>query len=75
MAFAFAAPVLACINDAELPNHEREFRSQYNEVVSQPPAPPPAASPGPSNQALIGVGTVLLIGTAVLTLSGVRARQ
>jgi len=76
LAIAFTTPVIACINDVELPNHEREFRSQYNNVVSQPPAPPPAeASPSPSNQALMGVGGALLLGTVVLTLNGVRARQ
>jgi hypothetical protein len=35
----FACPATACINDVELPNHEREFRSQYRRQTA-PPLPP-----------------------------------
>jgi hypothetical protein len=29
-----AGPAAACINDDELPSHEREFRSQYSVLAS-----------------------------------------
>jgi len=72
---AFASPVVACINDVELPNHEREFRSQYREEANVPSPPPPVeSSPGPSNQALIGGGAVLLLGAVALALTAGRAK-
>jgi hypothetical protein len=37
---AVAAPAVACINDSELPGHEREFRSSYQQSDYRPPAPP-----------------------------------
>jgi hypothetical protein len=67
-------PLFACINDVELPIHEREFRSQYRTQA----APPPIASPEPTNRpstgALIGAGAVLLGVAATLALRPVRAR-
>jgi hypothetical protein len=35
----FTAPAAACINDSELPGHEREFRSSYQQSTYQPPEP------------------------------------
>jgi hypothetical protein len=37
---AFAGPAAACINDSELPGHEREFRSSYQQSDYRPPEPP-----------------------------------
>lgn len=34
---AIATPAFACINDVEVKNHEREFRSQYRESGYTPP--------------------------------------
>ncbi|MEO2090530.1 MAG: hypothetical protein ABGY75_13680 [Gemmataceae bacterium] len=36
---AAAAPAVACINDSELPGHEREFRSSYQNGRSPSPSP------------------------------------
>lgn len=68
------SPVAACINDVELPAHEREFRSQYNNPT--PPAPAavsPTPSQGPSNAVLIGGGAALLVAAGAVTLFGRRA--
>jgi hypothetical protein len=64
-----AAPATACINDVELPNHEREFRSQYR---SGPADPQPVASPEPtgrpSARLLMGTGAVLLAAAAAVVV-------
>lgn len=60
-----ASPASACLNDKELPRHEREFRSNYNEH----PTPPPVAPPPPSDYPPIFQGGVaLLVGSAGLIL-------
>ena len=66
-----AGPALACINDAELPKYEREFRSQYRGAGA-----PPESPSTPVNQYLmIGGGAALLMGAAVVTVTiGRRAR-
>ena len=67
----FARPAAACINDVELPSHEREFRSQYN-LAS---ALPTDAKAPPSNGPLIGGGSALLSAAVVMTLTGRRSRK
>src|SRR5947209_2033862 len=42
------SPAIACINDIELPSHEREFRSQYRGPQT-PPSAPSSQPTGPSN--------------------------
>jgi hypothetical protein len=69
-----AGPVAACINDGELPTHEREFRSQYLRTVDVPPAPP-TATDVPSHLLLLGAGAALLVGAVVLTPAGGRPRK
>ncbi len=63
-----AGPVAACVNDVELPNHEREFRSQYRGTGT----PPPAGSPEPtgriSTNALLGSGVLLLAAATAVTV-------
>jgi hypothetical protein len=54
---ALATPVLACINDTELINHEREFRSQYQESQYEPPQPEAVSSNRPY---LLGGAGVLM---------------
>jgi hypothetical protein len=73
-----AGPVAACVNDIVLPNHEREFRSQYRGPTA--PAPAPSAEvPDPAgrigNRWLIGSGAVLLTAASVFTLTGRRPRN
>jgi hypothetical protein len=69
-----AGPAAACINDVELPTHEREFRSQYRGPVT-PPSPPAPDSTTPSDPGLLlGGGLVLLTGAVVLAATG-RARS
>lgn len=73
VALAAAGPAAACINDVELPAHEREFRSQYRGPAATPPASPPAPTGQPSTGLLVGTGAVLLAGAVALALSGRRA--
>lgn len=70
---AAAGPAAACINDVELPAHEREFRSQYRGPVAPPPASPRDPTGQPSTGLLVGTGAALLAGAVALALSGRRA--
>ncbi len=54
---ALSAPAFACLNDAELISHEREFKSQYEGSEYQPPQPTQASSTRPY---LIGSAGVLM---------------
>ena len=72
---ALTGPAAACINDIELPAHEREFRSQYRGPASLASDPPSDRSGSPSNGQLIGIGVALLSGAVVVTLTGRRARK
>jgi hypothetical protein len=56
-ALAVAGPALACVNYSETSNHEREFRSQYQESQYQPPAAEPVTSNRP--YVLGGVGVAM----------------
>ena len=67
---ALAAPAAACINDAALPAHEREFRSQYRAAPA--PAPAPAPSDPYKLPPLAWAGAGLLVGAAVVCLGGRR---
>jgi hypothetical protein len=68
-----AGPAAACINDSELPTHEREFRSQYRGPAA--PAEPPSAAPaGPvDNRLLAWAGGALLVGAVAVSALRVRA--
>ncbi len=63
-----ASPALACMNDVESSQHEREFRSQYGEPMTQAPAPSAVGrlasvvDPG-----LAAVGAACLTGALFLT--------
>ena len=70
----FACPATACINDVELPNHEREFRSQYRRQASPPAASPNSPSLPPRYHLLMGGGSALLIGALGVMVVGLRAR-
>ncbi|WP_406694464.1 hypothetical protein V5E97_25655 [Singulisphaera sp. Ch08] len=82
MIFAgFAVPAVACINDSELPNHEREFRSNYGEPTSPasptPPPPPPRTVDlleFAGHPMLLGTGAALLTGAVLVTMTDRRAR-
>ena len=69
---AGAGPVAACINDIELPTHEREFRSQY-----RAPDAPATVSPEPDGRPgtglLVGAGVVFLVAGTVVAVAGRRA--
>jgi hypothetical protein len=69
-----AAPAAACLNDVELPSHEREFRSQYN-LSTPPPAPALESTEPIGNPLLLGGGTVLLIGALGLAATSGRTRK
>ena len=66
-------PASACINEVELPGHEREFRSQYRRQA----APALLRPRRPSRQAIAccsGAASVLLLGAFGLVVVGRRAR-
>ena len=62
---ALSAPAVACINYSESNNHEREFRSQYQDSPYVPPQPATASA---SRDYVLGGSGVLmaLVGAAVL---------
>lgn len=62
--FLGAAAASACINDSELPSHEREFRSSYKN------SPAPESTPSSSYAAPVAAsgGVLLLVGAAVVTM-------
>jgi hypothetical protein len=68
-----AGPAAACINDVELPNHEREFRSQYRGPDSQPPS---TEQPSPvKDWLLLGFGGALLVGAMIVPVRDRRTRS
>ena len=69
---AAAGPATACLNDVELPSHEREFRAQYR---GDAPPPPPSSSPVGTflHTALYSSGAVLLVGAVGLAVTRRRA--
>ncbi len=58
------SPAWACINDSELPGHEREFRSSY-QVERKP------AETSPSSFQQYGTGTAATVGGVLLLAAGV----
>ncbi|HLW64581.1 MAG TPA: hypothetical protein VKS79_04620 [Gemmataceae bacterium] len=65
--FALCGVASACLNDSELPGHEREFRSSYKREA--PPAPSTDSQPS-SNTPLVlyGTGGALLAGAGLMIL-------
>lgn len=63
---AASVPAVACINDSELPGHEREFRSSYQNGRS----PSPSSSAGWQSQVptvLYAAGAALVVGAGFVT--------
>lgn len=71
----FAGSAAACINDMELPKHEREFRSQYRDEPASPGEATSQPSSSPSDWLLIGTGAVLLGGAVGLTVTRIGAAK
>ena len=66
-----ADPADACINDNELPTHEREFRSQYGTMAARPTGRPD----GPiDSRLLVGAGAAMLVGAVALASTHARKR-
>ena len=75
LALALAAgPLAACVNDAELPSSEREFRSQYKDGSPKPPASPEPDKPV-ATALLAGGGTALVVLAFGLVVNGRRTRN
>ena len=69
-----AFPAAACLNDVELPAHEREFRSHYRGPAAAPVSP--STDPDPhGHRLLLGAGAGLLVGATGLALAGNRRRK
>jgi hypothetical protein len=58
-----AGQASACLNDKELPSHEREFRSNYNRKLTPTPATPPPPS---DYSPIFGGGVAMLVVSAGL---------
>ena len=74
----FAVPAFACLNDRELPSHEREFRSDYGDPASPVPPPPPNLGDfavNPSESMWLGAGAALVTGAFFVSVNGRRARS
>jgi hypothetical protein len=69
LAAGFVGTASACINDRELPSHEREFRSQYQEEEAIPTS---VEDGSPTNNFILGglgaTGVILAVGGSVLLL-------
>jgi hypothetical protein len=70
----FGTPAVACINDSELPGHEREFRSSYQADRKPGEQSPPTLLQqyGPGTMAI--AGGVLLLGAGLVVARRVTAR-
>ncbi len=67
------SPALACINDSELPGHEREFRSSYQaDRKPAESAQPLLQQYGPGTAA--AVGGVLLLAAGFVTVRRLTAK-
>lgn len=66
---------VACLNDNELPSHEREFRSQYRGPEFARRAPTPAPGRAPRLWLWTAGGTGLLAGAVVVAFSASRPRS
>jgi hypothetical protein len=71
---ACPASAFACINDNELPSHEREFRSQYRDSLVEYGRPPARSDGSRVFWLMTGGGVVLLAGGVGAALVGGRAR-
>ncbi len=72
-----ASTALACLNDSELPNHEREFRSQYLDHNLMTSRSPRGLDSGRGyhdgqGQVMSAAGIAMLAGAIGLTLVGRR---
>lgn len=63
---AASAPTVACINDSELPGHEREFRSSYQNG-RQPASAPSAGWQAQVPTVLYAAGAALVVGAGFVT--------
>lgn len=70
---ALAGTVSACVNYVELPQYEREFRSQYQTPAAPSPSPAPQAS-ARTTGLFIG-GGVMLTAALAMAVVGTKARN
>ena len=68
---SLAGPAFGCLNDRELPRHEREFRSDYGDPASStvPLPAPPVPLAGQSSPVILGAGVALLTGALFLVVA------
>jgi len=78
-----STPALACLNDRELPTHEREFRRDYNDPERELNSPSDYQTPsrprfdlanGMANPIMLGSGAALLTGAFFLSVNTKRSR-
>ena len=67
-ALAIVGNASACLNDSELPNHEREFRSSYKRQVVPEPKESQWSLPESTPVVLLGGSGLLLLGAGLVTL-------
>jgi hypothetical protein len=71
---AIADRAVACINDNELPSHEREFRSEYL-VAAAPVREPSVRTSRPRTELVTAAGAAMLASAVVLAWVGSRPRS
>jgi hypothetical protein len=59
----------ACINDREVQNAEREFKSNYLETAPSPVSPGESAPADSSSTLAVAAGTILLAGAITLGIT------
>ena len=69
---ALAAPVPACLNDAETQTYEEEFESEYmQQEAPMPESAPPAAFAMTTKEKALNIGVaVLLLGVLLFAFRG-----
>lgn len=69
---ALTGPAVACINDSELPGHEREFRSSYQN--DRPPSSSSARWQAYAPTALYSAGGALAVAAGFVTFRRLAAK-
>jgi hypothetical protein len=75
LALSAACPARACINDRDVNRSEREFKSSYQDRQPAGEPAPQYTPPAPDQTrpfAMLGAGSALLVGAAVITLRPTR---
>jgi hypothetical protein len=68
VALTMVGATSACINDSELPGHEREFKSSYQRQAAPEPAKDSYFSPQTGPLAILGASGFLAVGAVAFVI-------